>query len=346
MNNIIEKVADRMLSIDSAISNEPCPISIVDINKWEWAQGVGLYGLYRYYEVSGNTKYLEYLKEWFDKRIGEGLPDKNINTSCPLLTFTYVCQDRPDYKDIITEWAEYLMNDLPKTEEGGFAHCGSGAPCDDQLWDDTVFMSVLFLARAGVIMGRQDWLEETKKQFLLHIRFLSDTQTGLWFHGWNFEDRTNFGRALWGRGNCWITVAIPDYIDIMGDKLEPFMKEYLLGVLAAQIKALKKYQADDGMWHTLIDHPDSYKESSATAGFCYGIHKAVRLGYIGEGYMQCARKSLEAIISRIDENGVVGDVSYGTACKYELDYYKNIRITPMTYGQALAILCISEGMRD
>ncbi|MBR5586895.1 MAG: glycoside hydrolase family 88 protein [Clostridia bacterium] len=345
MNNIIEKIADRMLSIDSAISNEPCPISIVDINKWEWAQGVGLYGLYRYYETSGNEKYLDYLKTWFDARIKEGLPAKNINTCCPLLTFSYVCCDRADYKQLIEEWAEYLMNDLPRTEEGGFAHCGSGVDIDDQLWDDTIFMSVLFLARAGVILGREDYLEETKKQFLLHIRYLADVKTGLWFHGWNFADRTNFAGALWGRGNCWITVAIPDYIDIMGDKLEQGIKEYLLGVFTAQVKALKKYQAEDGMWHTLVNDPTSYKESSATAGFAYGIHKGVRLGYIGEEYAECAKKGIDAIISRTDESGVVGDVSYGTACKYDLEYYKNIRITPMTYGQALAILCISEGDR-
>lgn len=345
MNTILEKIATRMLSIDSAISNEPCPISIVDINKWEWAQGVGLYGLYRYYEVSGEEKYLDYLKNWFDLRIKEGLPDKNINTSCPLLTFSYVCQDRADYKDIMEEWATWLMECLPKTEEQGFAHCGSGATVDDQVWDDTLFMAVLFLARAGVVLGRKDWLEETKRQYLLHIRYLADNNTGLWYHGWNFADRSNFGKAFWGRGNCWVTAGLPDYIDIMGDHLEPGIKNYLTGVLAAQIRALKKYQEDDGMWHTLIDDPTSYKESSATAGFAYGIHKSVRLGYVGEEYLECAEKGIKAIIERTDENGVVGEVSYGTTCSYELDYYRQIRITPMTYGQALAILCISEGMR-
>lgn len=346
MKKMIERVANRMLSIDSAISNEPCPISIVDINKWEWAQGVGLYGLYRYYEISENEEYLNYLKDWFDQRIKEGLPAKNVNTCCPLLTFTYVCQDRPDYKDIINEWAEWIMNDLPKTEEGGIAHFGSGNYCDDQIWDDTIFMCVLFLARAGIVMNRQDWLEETKKQFLLHIRFLADATTGLWFHGWNFKDRSNFGRVYWGRGNCWITVAIPDYIDIMDDKLEQGIRSYLTGVLSAQIKALKNYQADDGMWHTLIDDPTSYKESSATAGFCYGIHKSVRLGYVDKEYEECAEKALKAICARTDENGVVNEVSYGTTCSYEKDYYKQIRICPMTYGQALAILCMSEGITE
>jgi len=347
VNKVIQKVADRMLFIDNVVFNEPCPISIVDINKWEWAQGVGLYGLYRYYEVSGDERYLNYIKEWFERRIQEGLPEKNVNTCCPLLTFTYVCQDREDYADIINEWAEWIMNDLAKTEEGGISHIGSGGDCtisNEQLWDDTIFMCVLFLARAGIIMNRQEWLEETQKQFLLHIRFLADKKTGLWFHGWNFADKSNFSGALWGRGNCWITVAIPDYIDIMGDKLGEGFKAYLIGVLRTQILALQKYQTEDGMWRTLINDPDSYKEASATAGFCYGILKSVRLGYVDKSLEAIGEKALAAILDRIDEQGIVQEVSYGTACKYDLNYYKKIRICPMTYGQALAILCISEGM--
>ena len=345
MNTIIERIVSGMLLIDQANPNEPCPISIIDINKWEWAQGVGMYGLYRYYEISHNETYGNYLKTWYDLRIKEGLPAKNVNTCAPLLTFTYIGHDREDYEAIITEWAEWLMNELPRTPEMGFAHCGSGAFCDDQLWDDTIFMCVLFLARAGVVMQRKDWLEETKHQFLVHLRYLTDLETGLMYHAWNFTDRNHFGKALWGRGNCWLTVAIPDYIDIMGNYLEPGIKNHLIQVLRTQIEALQKYQAQDGMWHTLINDPTSYEESSATAGFGYGIHKSVRLGYISADFMTCAEKAMQAILTRTDENGLVQEVSYGTTCSDRLDYYKQIKKCPMTYGQALAILCIAEGMR-
>ena len=39
--------------------------------------------------------------------------------------------------------------------------------------------------------------------------------------------------------------------------------------------ALAKYQDESGLWHTLINDSNSYLESSATAGFAYGILKAV-----------------------------------------------------------------------
>lgn len=342
MHNTIKSVADSMLSINKSNFEEKCPISIVNINTWEWAQGVGLYGLYRYYEVSGDKFYYDFLKKWYEERISEGLPEKNVNTCAPLLTLSYIYDNDEKYKAIMHEWAEWLMNDMLRTEDGGFTHSGSGVICYNQLWDDTLFMCVLFLARAGIIFDRKEWIEETKRQFLIHMHYLTDRQTGLMFHGWTFDGRHNFANARWGRGNSWITVGIPDYIDILGDKLEDGIKNYLIGVLEGQIKALEKYQDEDGMWHTLIDDKDSYKEASATAGFGYGIHKSVRLGYIDEKYYECALKASKGIIGCIDENGVVGNVSYGTGLYDDLDSYKKIEICPMTYGQALTILFLSE----
>ena len=43
---------------------------------------------------------------------------------------------------------------------------------------------------------------------MLHIKYLSDRKTGLWFHGWTFAGRYHFAGALWARGNSWVTIAI------------------------------------------------------------------------------------------------------------------------------------------
>ncbi|MBO5197312.1 MAG: glycoside hydrolase family 88 protein [Lachnospiraceae bacterium] len=345
MRELSAKIADKMTAIEKTQVNEDCPISIIDINKWEWAQGVGLYGLYRCYEVTGEERYLEYLKNWFASRIQEGLPEKNVNTCAPLLTLSYVYDGNQDYKAIMQEWAEWLMHGILRTEEQAFVHMVSGHTNDGQIWDDTLFMCVLFLARAGVIFERKDYLEETKRQFLVHLKYLTDKKTGLMYHGWTFFGRHNYSKALWGRGNCWLTVGIPDYIDIMGEYLEEGMKQYLLGCLAAQIEALSKCQEENGMWHTLLNEKESYEELSATAGFGYGIFKSVRKGYVDSYYLSCAQKALKAVIRCTDEDGTVQQVSYGTGLSDNLQDYREIPLCPMTYGQALAILCISEGER-
>lgn len=345
LRQLIRKTADRMTCIGTDGFSETCPISIIDIQKWEWAQGVGLYGLYRGFEATGDQNYLTFLLEWYDSRLKEGLPPRNINTTAPMLTLTFLYEitKKPNYLALIEDWADTVMNHMRRTPEGGLCHVVSGSQNEGQLWVDTLFMTVLFLARAGVLLNRPDYIEETKRQFLVHIKYLYDKTTGLWFHGWSFFRNDNFAGALWGRGNCWYTAGVVDYIDILGLE-DGGLKAYLLDTFTAQAKALKRFQAPNGMWHTLLNDPSSYLETSATAGFCYGLLKGIRKGYLDQSFAAPAQAALQAVISRILPDGTVSDVSYGTGLSDNLEYYKTIKKCPMTYGQALALLCMSEAL--
>jgi unsaturated rhamnogalacturonyl hydrolase len=172
---------------------------------------------------------------------------------------------------------------------------------------------------------------------------LADPRTGLWFHGWTFAGRHNFAGALWGRGNAWITIGILDLVGL-ADIGEP-VRGYLLGILEAQISALLRLQAPSGAWHTLLDDPSSYEEMSATAGFGYGLMKASRLGIGPSGCRDSGLKALAAVSANIDTQGVLGKVSYGTRMGRDLQFYRDIPLHPTGYGQALAILCLTEGLR-
>ena len=310
---------------------------------WDWTHGVGLYGLYKMYAFTGDEKFLDNIERWFADRIEIGLPDKNVNTVAPLLTMAFLYEIRPNdtYKTIMDEWAGWIMRDMKRTEEGGIQHEHAELENRQEIWDDTLFMTVLFLAKYGRMCGNQAYVEEAQYQFMLHAKYLMDTKTGLWFHGWNFLNRDNFAGALWGRGNCWITVFIPDFIDILG--LEGAQKRFALGYLENQVKALKRYQDESGLWHTLIDDDSSYLEASATAGFCYGILKGLRLGYLDDSCRECGHKALYAILDNIDDSGELRKVSYGTNVGRTLQHYKEIPLVKMHYGQALALLALIEG---
>ena len=342
MRALIEKVADRMIFMGNDGFSEECPISIIDINKWEWAQGVGLYGIYKYWKAAGQERYFEFLVQWYKDRIKEGLPEKNVNTCAPILTLTYLYKivKNEQWLDIIKEWAAWIYNEMPRTEDGGLQHITTGVENKGQLWADTLFMTNLSLARAGVILKKQEYIEESKKQFLIHIKYLFDKKNGLWFHGWSFLRRDNFSEVHWGRGNCWYTFGVADYLDMV--ELEPTIKEYLLQTYKTQVRALKQNQNENGMWKTIIDDKDSYDETSATAGFCYGILKGVRKGWLEEDYWECAKSAFDAVCKRVADDGTVLEVSYGTPVFEIADEYKEVPFCPMTYGQALAILCMTE----
>lgn len=317
-----------------------------DINKyrfWEWTQGVGLFGFWKLYQHTQDKKYYEELRRYYDARLKEGLPSKNINTVAPMLTMAFLYEESKDKKYFVTcvEWAEWIMKELPRTKEGGFQHITSDTVNDQELWDDTLFMTVLFLAKMGQLLGKEDYIEEAKYQFLLHIKYLSDTKTGLWFHGWTFNGNHNFVDALWGRGNCWITIAIPELMAIL--PMENSVKLFLEEAFKAQVKALKKLQSESGMWHTLLDDPQSYLEASATCGFGYGMVVGYKRGTLDGAYLECAKKALIPILDLIDEKGIVNQVSYGTPMGREnKQFYRDIPIEPMPYGQALALLFLIE----
>ncbi len=142
------------------------------------------------------------------------------------------------------------------------------------MWDDTLMMTVLPLAKIGKLLNRPQYVEEATYQFLLHVQNLMDRETGLWFHGWSYEGRHNFARARWARGNSWLTMVIPDFLELVDLPEGNAVRRYLMTVLDAQIAALAKCQDDSGLWHTLLDDPHSYPEASATAGFAYGISQS------------------------------------------------------------------------
>jgi len=347
LNELLKKVAYKMEHLTNETGLlEGCPISIIDIDKWEWAQGVGLYGLFKYYQDTGAEEILQFLINWFEKNIERGLPPRNINTMCPMLTLSYIYEETGEkkYLDLCSDWAEWLMKEHQRTEEMGFHHAVSNGHSEQQLWDDTLFMSVLFLAHMGVILERRDYIEESERQFLVHIKYLSDRKSGLLYHGWSFVGRHNYSEALWARGNSWYTSGVVDYMEMVPE-LDKGVKMFLAETLRVQVSALEKLQDESGMWHTLLNEADTYVETSATAGIAYGILKAVRIGYLDKKYSAAGKKAAQAVIDRINQEGTVLGVSYGTGLSNVLNYYRNIKICPMTYGQALTIMMLTEVMK-
>lgn len=320
------------------------PGDYISFDSWEWPQGVGLYGLVRLWQFNRDPVLLKTIEGWYERRIAAGLPGMNINTTAPMLALSLLWAETRDarWEAPLREWAERAVATMPRAPEGGFQHDVSDRINDNELWDDTLFMAGLYLAAYGRASGRQEFVDEAARQFLVHARYLADPQSGLWFHGWTFAGRHNFARALWARGNSWITVGILDLVEIGG--LAKPVETYLLGVLEAQIDALLALQAGSGAWHTLLDDPNSYEEMSATAGFGYGLMKAARIGLGPQGCAAAGQRALDVVMKNIDADGVLQNVSYGTRMGHDLQFYRDIPLQPTGYGQALAILCLTEGL--
>lgn len=138
-----------------------------DISKyqfWEWPQGVGLFGFWKLYKATDSERYLSVLTEYYERQMKTGLPAKNVNIVAPMLALSFLAEymDNPGYMNICREWAEWIFIKFPRTKEGGFQHITSDTINDQELWDDTLFMTALFLANMGRILKDNRYIEEAK----------------------------------------------------------------------------------------------------------------------------------------------------------------------------------------
>jgi len=344
----LQKVAARMKTLKNNGMQEVFPISLIDIDCWEWPQGVGLFGLYKYYTISNDADILDFLTDWYDSRIKEGILEKNVNTTSPMLTLTYMYEitKKPQYLDLIKEWADWIMESkgLIRTGDELFQHMITKSANDGEILIDTIFMTLLFLGRASKILDRPDYRDEVNYQILQHIKYLWDKDAGLFYHGYNFDLGHNYGKVHWGRGNCWYTVAILEYLSEFD--IDPTLRRGFLSIYKTQVAKLKEHVGKDtGLWHTVIDDTDSYVEISGSAGFLCGILKGIRQGVLPKAeYGALAESALAKILEHIADDGIVENVSYGTPIGYDKQFYLDIAVTPMTYGQALMILCLAEAL--
>ena len=191
IHSAINLLIDNLVNIKDETGRFLLPLPdgrIIDTKSWqgwEWTHGIGLYGVWKYYELTGDERLLKIIEDWFAARFAEGGTTKNINTMAVFLTLAYVYEKTGNviYLPWLDAWAEWAMHELPRTRYGGMQHMTYITENYQQLWDDTLMMTVMPLAKIGKLLNRPQYIEEAKKQFLTHIKYLFDTKTGLWFHG-------------------------------------------------------------------------------------------------------------------------------------------------------------------
>lgn len=319
---------------------------------WDWTHGIGLWGLWNYFSLTSRQSALDLITEWFSSNLPQDVP-KNINTFAAMRTLAEVYQRDEDesYRTVLEKWAHWVMYEALRTEGGGLQHCTYEGVNEGELWVDTVVMTVLPLARIGQVLGKPELVEEAKRQVLLHVLYLFERKDGLWVHGWRFDGEgggDNLAEARWGRGNVWGLIGLVEAIEVLELDEGDAVRAHLLALLRRQCRALRALQTQGGMWRTLLDVSEekgSYVEASATAGFAYGILRAVRMGYISQDYREMGVGGVRAVLSRISEDGELKGVSFGTPIGHSQQHYLDIPRTSMPYGQAMAIMAFGEALQ-
>jgi unsaturated rhamnogalacturonyl hydrolase len=187
------------------------------------------------------------------------------------------------------------------------------------LWADDLYMGVSFLSRVGQLPGHESALDDAALQVTKFHHYLFDNAKGLMHHCW-YSSPPRPGIAFWGRANGWAILAQVDLLDRL--PADHPMREELLALLRNHIAGIAKYEGANGLWHQLLDKPDSFLETSCSAMFTCAVARAVNRGYIGPEYASLARRGWEGVISTIDDNGNIRGVCAGTGVSETPgDYY-------------------------
>lgn len=330
---LIEKITDRMVYGGDTSWN-------MDIERFDWVPGVGLYGIWKAWQATKQEKYLDFLKAWAARHLQDAYVQKTVNSTAPLLTVLAVWQETgdPALFQVCADIAAYILEEAPRTREGGLEHTVTEdvEGFTEQMWADTLFMVCIFIARLGKVTGEQRYINFARQQLAVHVRMLRDEETGLYFHGWNCARGDHMSAVRWGRANAWILYSMAEILTAIGgtaDEWQQFVDS------AAAVRAV---QRDNGAFGTILNDVSAYDELSATAGIVAGMAVGRRQGALDATYDAAIEKALAAVRSAVDENGEVAGVSGGTPVMPDAEAYKTIRIQPTLYGQGLAAAALAE----
>ncbi|MFD0717461.1 glycoside hydrolase family 105 protein [Paenibacillus sp. GCM10027626] len=319
----------------------------MDIHQWDWVPGVGVIAMLEYgmqlQQAEGRTDVLDYLQQWVKQNEGKAAAARVINGIAPYAIFPGLnrVSGEEAYRKKAIMIAEWLMKEAPRTREQAFEHTVTeNVEFAEQVWADTIFMAVLHLARTAALTGNVEFAEEAQRQVLIHLRLLEDKDSGVLYHGWNCSTKDHMSAARWTRANAWIAAGVPLIAQEISGlvAVEAELRERYVRLM----DGLVRYQQADGLWSTVMDQPEFYREISGSAGIAYGLLKAMEGGLLkrDERYEAAAQRALQAILPYIDENGLVGGVSGGTPVMESIAAYNNIPLYPTLYGQGLVLMLL------
>ena len=214
---------------------------------------------------------------------------------------------------------------------------GEGLSWQSRFWIDDMYMITLLEVQAFRVTGQTQYLDRAALEMTAYLEKLQQTN-GLFYHALDVH-------YYWGRGDGWVAAGMTELLRSL-----PANHPKRAGILAAYRKmmaGLARYQGADGLWHQLIDHPESFEESSSTAMFTFALISGVKNGWLEtDPYGPAARRGWLGLVSHISEDAAIREVCDGTNKRDDLNYYlTRPRSAGNLHGQAPVLWCATAWLR-
>ncbi|MBI1313320.1 hypothetical protein GC176_18670 [bacterium] len=202
---------------------------------------------------------------------------------------------------------------------------------------DAVFMGTPILVQCGRLTGETKYFDMAAR----HLRFM--LKLNLRDDGLHQHSPIDPEHTAWGRGNGFPGLGLALCLSDLPDDSQ-YRNEFL-SAYRAHMAAMIRHQDGTGMWHQIVDHPESYREFTVTCMTTFAITRGLRRGWLDrETYEPVVRRAWEAIKLRIGPDGKLVDVCTGTGkMKSRREYYHRAAILGRDdRGGAIALMVSTE----
>jgi len=194
---------------------------------------------------------------------------------------------------------------------------------------DDLYMIAPYWCRKGELLKDSRWLDRAIDEALHYFDYLWDEEDRLMHCLWLRKNKAPYG-LYWGRGNGWYIMAVTDlltFIPADHPKRQAVLDDYrsfIEGIVLRQDK-------ENGLWHQLLDRPDSYSETSCSGMFTYCILKGVNEGWLDGSYFKAGERGWQGLQGKVTDDFRITGVCPPTDMSTDPDYY--LKRGPKTHDQ-------------
>jgi len=218
----------------------------------------------------------------------------------------------------IDNYANWVSTGQFRLADGTFAR---NNPMPNSVWLDDLYMSVPCLAQMGKLTGDRRYFDDAAKQIVQFHSRMFVPEKNLFMHGW-IQEMSPHPAFHWGRANGWAFMATAELLSVL-PKDHP-ERTRLLDIFKSHAAGLRQVQAPSGLWHQLLDRPDSYEETSSSAMFVFAMARAINLGWLSRTtYAPVVLRGWNGLTTKVNSLGQVEGTCIGTGLGWDDTFYLN-----------------------
>jgi len=302
-----KRVAERFVSLPHRLSTNQASEPYID-----YPESVTWYGALTFAKLSGDESLRTQLIDRFQPLFGMDaklIPepkhvDLTVFSAVPLEIYIETKQQK--YLDLGKRMADQQWADTTP----------DGLSGQTRFWIDDMYMITLAEVQAYRATGDSKYLDRAALEMSAYLDKLQQPN-GLFFHA---PDAPFF----WGRGNGWVAAGMAELLRSLPQS-HP-RRARILAAYRKMMATLLNYQGRDGMWRQLIDHLESWPETSSTGMFSFAMVTGVKNGWLDKKtYAPAVRRAWLALITYLEPNGDIRYVCEGTGKGTSVQYYLDRR---------------------